>query len=155
MRRKGYPTQTKVFRTRREAADWAAIIESEMVRGMFTPRTEADRTTLGERFAQRLGAAIWCNGKTDASCVAPGPMLVAAPLLLALADFDGPSYESTMSLTPLPLPRVRRLPALGLVTLLAGRASTVFPACETVRLIVAVASGLPAPATQEDARPRP
>ena len=54
VRRKGFPTQTKVFRTRREATDWAAIIESEMVRGTFTPRTEADRTTLGESFERYL-----------------------------------------------------------------------------------------------------
>ena len=45
------------------------------------------RNTALDEFAQRLGATIWRNGKTDASCVAPGPTLVAAPLLLALADF--------------------------------------------------------------------
>ena len=54
VRRIGYPTQTKVFRTKREAANWAAVIESEMVRGTFAPRTEADRTTLGECFERYL-----------------------------------------------------------------------------------------------------
>lgn len=48
IRRKGYPTQTKTFETLREAKAWAHIIESEMVRGVFTDRAEAESTTLGE-----------------------------------------------------------------------------------------------------------
>jgi len=43
--------------------------------------------------AQRLGAAIWNNGKANASCVAPRPALIATPLLLALADFNGACHE--------------------------------------------------------------
>jgi integrase len=54
IRRKGYPTQTKVFRTKREATNWAAVIESEMVRGTFVPRDEAEKTMLGECFERYL-----------------------------------------------------------------------------------------------------
>ncbi|WP_215407535.1 site-specific integrase [Janthinobacterium sp. JC611] len=48
IRRKGYPSQTKTLETKREAEAWAAIVESEMARGVFTDRTEVERTTLGD-----------------------------------------------------------------------------------------------------------
>lgn len=48
IRRKGYPSQTQTFETQREAKAWAAIIESEMARGVFADRTELERTTLGD-----------------------------------------------------------------------------------------------------------
>lgn len=48
IRRKGFPKQCKTFETEREAIDWAHVIESEMVRSVFTDRSELERTTLGE-----------------------------------------------------------------------------------------------------------
>lgn len=48
IRRKGFPIQTRTFYTRREAEAWASVIESEMIRGIFTDRTELEQTTLGE-----------------------------------------------------------------------------------------------------------
>ena len=48
VRRKGFPAQSKTFNTKSEAQRWAALIESEMARGMFLSRKEAERTTLGE-----------------------------------------------------------------------------------------------------------
>ncbi len=48
VRRKGYPKQFKTFESEREARDWAKVIESEMIRGVFTDRSELERTTLGE-----------------------------------------------------------------------------------------------------------
>lgn len=44
--RKGYPAQTKTFNTRAEAEAWARVIESEIDRGNFVSRTEAESTTL-------------------------------------------------------------------------------------------------------------
>lgn len=46
VRKKGFPTATKTFETRAEAEAWAAVIESEMVRGVFVDRSEAEATTL-------------------------------------------------------------------------------------------------------------
>ena len=46
-----------------------------------------------DKSAQRLGATIWRNGKANASGVAPGPTLTAAPLLFALTDFNGAGHE--------------------------------------------------------------
>lgn len=52
VRRKGYPSQTQTFESKRDAEDWAKTVESEMRRGIFIDRTEAERTTLGELLAR-------------------------------------------------------------------------------------------------------
>lgn len=46
VRKKGYPHQSKSFEKEKDAIAWAAIIESEMVRGVFADRSEAESTTL-------------------------------------------------------------------------------------------------------------
>ena len=48
VRRRGYEEQTRTFTTKKEAQSWAVNIESEMVRGVFVSRAEAERTTLCE-----------------------------------------------------------------------------------------------------------
>jgi len=48
IRRKGHPTQCKTFFTRKEADAWARLIESEMDRGVFVSRAEAESTSLAE-----------------------------------------------------------------------------------------------------------
>jgi integrase len=48
IRRKGFPTVSKVFDSRKDAEAWARLIESEMDRGCFINRTEAEKTTLGD-----------------------------------------------------------------------------------------------------------
>ena len=52
IRKKGYPQQSKTFPTRAEAEAWAAVIESEMVRGVFVSRTIAEQTTLDDVLKQ-------------------------------------------------------------------------------------------------------
>ena len=57
IRRKGYPTQQRTFETKRDAEAWATAIESEMHRGVFIDRTEAERTTFAEaleRYAREI-----------------------------------------------------------------------------------------------------
>ncbi len=46
IRKKGYPYQTKTFRTENEAKAWATVVESEMVRGVFIDRSNAERTSI-------------------------------------------------------------------------------------------------------------
>ncbi|MGH8832637.1 MAG: site-specific integrase [Polaromonas sp.] len=46
VRRKGWPSQSKTFRTKTEAEMWARQIESEMDRGAFVSRAAAERTTV-------------------------------------------------------------------------------------------------------------
>jgi hypothetical protein len=46
--RTGYPSLTKTFVQRSDAEKWARSVESEMDRGVFHDRTEAEATTLAE-----------------------------------------------------------------------------------------------------------
>ena len=48
VKRKGHPLLSKTFTNRKDAEAWATVIESEMVRGVFVSRAEAERTTLNE-----------------------------------------------------------------------------------------------------------
>ena len=48
VRRRGYPQQTRTFDSKGKAEVWAAGIESEMGRGVFVSRVEAEGTTLTE-----------------------------------------------------------------------------------------------------------
>ncbi|KRW71822.1 DNA recombinase [Pseudomonas sp. TTU2014-105ASC] len=48
VRRKGYPAQRKTFETKADAQAWARMIESEIDRGIFVSRVEAERTAFHE-----------------------------------------------------------------------------------------------------------
>lgn len=52
VKRKGFPNQSKTWNTRKEAEAWARQIESEMDRGVFVSRAEAEKTTLAELIAR-------------------------------------------------------------------------------------------------------
>ena len=54
VRRRGYPTQTKTFTTKVRAEAWVRQVESEMDRGAFVSRAEAENTTLGEALNRYL-----------------------------------------------------------------------------------------------------
>ena len=46
IRRKGFPSQTRTFETRKEAAKWARDVESKVDQGLFRDRREVEQTTL-------------------------------------------------------------------------------------------------------------
>ena len=48
IRRKGWPEESKTFRTKKEAADWAQNVETEMNRGVYQSTSVAERTPLSE-----------------------------------------------------------------------------------------------------------
>lgn len=48
VRRKGWPVESKTFRTKTEAEAWAKQIESDITRGTFVSASDSERTTLGE-----------------------------------------------------------------------------------------------------------
>ena len=54
IRKTGYPQQSKTFESRAEAEAWARALESEMDRGVFVSRSEAEQTTLGEALERYL-----------------------------------------------------------------------------------------------------
>ncbi|HBO8055218.1 TPA: hypothetical protein L5W23_001174 [Pseudomonas aeruginosa] len=43
VRKTGWPTNTKTFRTKRDAEDWARRTEDEMVRGVYIQRSGSER----------------------------------------------------------------------------------------------------------------
>jgi integrase len=60
VRRKGFPPQSATFATKGTAVAWARQIETEMDRGVFVSRLEAERTTLAEaldRYEQEVTPA--------------------------------------------------------------------------------------------------
>ncbi|OCX67654.1 hypothetical protein A6M27_10665 [Acidithiobacillus thiooxidans] len=48
VRKKGYPSQSKTFRTKRDAEAWARLTESAMERGLWQNQSDADSTTLAD-----------------------------------------------------------------------------------------------------------
>ncbi|MCP5157360.1 MAG: site-specific integrase, partial [Ectothiorhodospiraceae bacterium] len=48
VRRHGWPTAIKTFKSKRDAQDWAQATETEMVRGVYVRRTGGERMTLRE-----------------------------------------------------------------------------------------------------------
>lgn len=48
IRRKGFPHVQKTFNSRDDAELWAKTIESEMGRGVFTDRSDAEKTTVND-----------------------------------------------------------------------------------------------------------
>lgn len=52
VRRKGYPDQVKTLETRAEAEAWARQLESEIDRGIFVSRAEAEATSLHDLLAR-------------------------------------------------------------------------------------------------------
>jgi hypothetical protein len=46
IRKSGWPTTAKTFRTKRDAQDWARRTEDEMVRGVYIQRSASERMTL-------------------------------------------------------------------------------------------------------------
>jgi len=54
VRKTGWPTKAKTFRTKRDAQDWARSTEEKTVRGTFIDRGPAERLTLTDALARYL-----------------------------------------------------------------------------------------------------
>ncbi|MBU2755285.1 site-specific integrase [Acidithiobacillus sp. CV18-2] len=64
--RKGYPSQSKTFRTKADAERWARSIENEMDKGMFVSRSESENTTLNDlldRYAREVLPTLKGGGR--------------------------------------------------------------------------------------------
>lgn len=89
IRRRGYPAQSKTFNTKSEAEAWANMIESEMSRGVWLSRGEAESTTLREALERYLVEIVPAkkSATREASAIR---MLMALPLALRpLASIRG------------------------------------------------------------------
>lgn len=54
IRKAGWPTASKTFRTKRDAEDWSRRTEDEMVRGAYIQRAPADRLTVADAITRYL-----------------------------------------------------------------------------------------------------
>jgi len=54
IRRQGWPTTSKTFRTKRDAEDWSRRIEDEMVRGVYIQRGPSEQLTLEKALERYL-----------------------------------------------------------------------------------------------------
>lgn len=64
IRKTGWPTTVKTFRTKRDATDWARRVEDEMVRGVYLDRAPSERMTLKnalERYMHEVSPAKQAN----------------------------------------------------------------------------------------------
>jgi integrase len=84
IRRTGWPTTTKTFRTRRDAEDWARRTEDEMVRGVYIDRGPAERLTLPAAMARYMAEVVSSKSPGSRSRQ-PGH---AKPLLEALGGYS-------------------------------------------------------------------
>jgi len=79
VREKGYPSQTRTFRTKRDAEAWARSIESQMDRKIWKDTSAAERTTLAECLDRYAGEILPDKKSTDRSLDTsgsgkPGPL---------------------------------------------------------------------------------
>lgn len=54
VRKTGWPTNAKTFRTKRDAEDWAGRTEDEMVHGVYIQRSGSERLTLEKAMGRYL-----------------------------------------------------------------------------------------------------
>lgn len=67
VRKTGFPTATKTFRTKRDAEDWARRTEDEMVRGVYIQRAPAERMTVADALKRYLAEVSPTKRPTSAA----------------------------------------------------------------------------------------
>lgn len=58
IRKQGWPSTAKTFRTKRDAEDWARRTEDEMVRGVFIDRAQSSRMTFDKALSRYLSEVV-------------------------------------------------------------------------------------------------
>ena len=99
VRRRGYPAQVRTCDTKAEAEAWAATIESEIARGIFVSRAEAESTTLGQAL-ERYGREITPRKKPNTVARERNRVKVLAAIPLArrsLAAIKGADIAALVS----------------------------------------------------------
>lgn len=64
IRKKGWPTAIKTFRTKKDSRDWARRVEDEMLRGVYIDRAPSERMTLRAAMARYLKEVTPTKSKT-------------------------------------------------------------------------------------------
>ncbi|MCZ2156514.1 MAG: site-specific integrase [Bryobacterales bacterium] len=84
IRKQGWPTTIKTFRTKRDAADWARRTEDEMVRGIYIDRGPSVRLTLEAAFKRYLAEV----SPTKSPGTPKRERIRAKPLIDDLGDYS-------------------------------------------------------------------
>lgn len=124
VRRKGYPDQVKTFNTRVEAEAWARQMESEIDRGVFVSRAEAEATSLHEAL-ERYEQEVVPNKKGSAQEMSVIRALKAAELvrrpMAAVRSADVAKLRDEWGKTLRPATVLRRLAVLSNVFTIARK----------------------------------
>ena len=97
IRRKGFPSQTRTFDTKAAAEAWGRQIESEMDRGVFVSRKEAENTTLSEALDRyELEVTIHKKGSQEKALIKKWKTdPLAARFLASIQGKDIATYRDT------------------------------------------------------------
>ncbi|HCF4853135.1 TPA: tyrosine-type recombinase/integrase, partial [Pseudomonas aeruginosa] len=84
IRKQGWPTASKTFRTKRDAEDWARSTEDEMVRGVYLRRSPSEKTTLEKALGRYLEEVT----PTKKASTQKAEKTKAAPLIRHLGKYS-------------------------------------------------------------------
>jgi hypothetical protein len=110
---KSYPSETKTFNTRTEAEVWARNVESQMDKGSFVSRVEADNTTLKEvldRYLREVRLYISAT-RGKSSLGIDEPALFSEPGIFLVRP-DRTLYFGSVQTSPFARPRFEDLLSL-------------------------------------------
>lgn len=144
VRKQGWPTATKTFRTKRDASDWARRAEDEMVQGVYIDRAQSARMTFDKALDRYLSEVVPtkkpATQETDKYCAEPLRAAFGKYSLAAISPDLVAEYRDKRLATPLQ----RKLRASGkaapVLDKATGKPKTLSP--NTVRLELALLSHL-------------
>lgn len=99
VRKTGFPPTTKTFETRAQAENWAKIIESDMLRGVYIDRAEAERTTLKEALERYRDEITATKKGAVQECTKIGKLLrhpLASRTLASIQSTDMSKFRDEM-----------------------------------------------------------
>ena len=145
IRKRGYPAQTKTFTKESDARRWATIIESEMERGVFVSRTEAEGT-LVKKMLQRYEEEVLPTKR--------GQMQDKSRIKLLIEEF-GEYRMASLTSTQIAAYRDKRLKVVGPQTVIheINMLNRVLKAA-TLDWGIALPGGLPTAQVRKPTKPR-
>ena len=85
IRKTGWPSTAKTFRTKRDAEDWSRRTEDEMVRGAYIQRAGADRLTVADavkRYLAEITPGKRPSSRSQTASARPSSQQSSASILL-------------------------------------------------------------------------
>jgi integrase len=95
IRKKGWPTTSKTFNTKRDATDWSRRIEDEMVRGVYINRASSERLTIEAALTRYLKEISPSKAKSTAT----REKSLSKPIIEALGGYSMAALTSEVLAT--------------------------------------------------------